>query len=114
MQVMRGLVMALLLSTVLLAGCANEGPATFRFKGKLDRALTAEEQQEVRDVAGDFQVESTLVYCTPDVDPYDCNSYWLRVDDITQARCNKAVNRLQGRTYWRTGPTCDQPPDDGV
>lgn len=97
-----------------LAGCADDGPATFRFKGPLDRALTEAEQQEILDVAGEFAIESTLIGCPPEVDPYDCNEHWLRVDDITEGRCERAVAALEGRTYWRRPPTCDQPPDDGI
>ena len=105
---------ALLVLPVLLAGCADAGPATWRFAGPLDRALTEAEQREVRDVAGDFQVESTLIGCPPEVDPYDCNQHWLRVDDITRKACERAAAKLEGRSYWRGAPTCDNPPDDGI
>ena len=105
------LVLALLLLTHALAGCADEGPATWRFKGQLDRDLSEAEQEEMRDAAGkDYTVESTLVACAPGVDPYDCNQVWLRVDEITEARCGLLEERLASRTYWRGAPTCDQPP----
>lgn len=107
-----GLGVALLL--VSLAGCAGDGPATWRLAGPLDRALTEAEQQEVRDVAGPFVVESTLRACPPDQDPYDCNQHWLRVDDILRRTCERALARLESRPYWRGAPSCDQPPDDGL
>ena len=111
---MRVLVLAVLVLPLALGGCADDGPATFRFKGQLDRGLTPAEQDEVRDVLGEFTVESTDMACPATVDPYDCNATWLRVDDITEARCERGVDRLEARTYWRSLPTCDQPPDDGL
>ena len=104
-------VLATMALTTLLAGCADPGPATFRFAGQLDRDLTEAEQAEVRAVTGkDFSVESTDVFCPPEVDPYDCNDTWLRVDGLTEGRCEKAVATLDGRTYWRGAPACDEPP----
>ncbi len=97
-----------------LAGCADGGPDDWRFKGQLDRALTEAEQEEVRDVAGPFEVESTDVACPATVDPYDCNQVWLRVDDLSRRAGERAIVRLDDRSYWRGAPICDRPPDDGL
>ena len=109
------LVLALALAGLALSssGCADPGPATFRFAGQLDRGLTEAEQAEVRGVTGkDFSVESTDMYCPPPTDPFDCNDTWLRVDGLTEAKCEAAVARLDGRTYWRGAPVCDEPPTE--
>lgn len=110
---MRILALLSLLPVLLLPGCADPGPATFRFAGQLDRDLTEAEQAEVRSVTGkDFSVESTDMACTPDVDPYDCNATWLRVDGLTEGKCEAAVRALDDRTYWRGAPRCDEPPTE--
>lgn len=108
---MRPASVLLLLLATALAGCTEDASGTFRFKGQLDRDLDDDEQEEIRRLAGkDYQVESTAVGCPPEVDPYDCNQVWLRVDGITEGLCERMVAKLDGRTYWRGAPTCDQPP----
>jgi hypothetical protein len=97
----------LLVLLLAIAGCAEDGPATFTFAGQLDRSLTEEEQAEVRAVTGKaFTVESTDMFCPPEVDPYDCNDTWLRVDGITQGICRSSAEKLDARTYWRRPPSC--------
>ena len=91
----------------VLAGCADDGPATHRLQGVLDRAMTGDERAEfVRVVGAEPVIVSTDMACAPGEDPYECNIHGLSVDGLTRAACWDAVERLEERTYWRGAPTC--------